>query len=186
MSDARSLVSGAAGRYATALFEIAQEANKLEAVEADLGALSAALGESAELRDLISSPVYSREEQGAAMAKIAVAMGLGGEVANTVALMAANRRLPVLPQVIAAVQALAADARGEVKADVTAAKALTKAQQEKLAKVLKESVGKDVTINMSVDESLIGGLVVKMGSKMIDTSVASKLSNLQNAMKEVG
>ncbi len=186
MSDARSLVSGAAGRYATALFEIAQEAKSLEAVEADLRALSAALEGSAELRDLISLPVYSRAVQGGAMAALSREMELGREVANTVALMATKRRLDVLPAVIAAVHAMAAEARGEVTAEVTAAKELTKTQQEKLAKALKDSVGKDVTINMSVDESIIGGLIVKMGSKMIDTSIASKLSNLQNAMKEVG
>ncbi len=120
------------------------------------------------------------------MAALSKEMGLGAEVANTVALMASKRRLAVLPSVIAGVHALAAEARGEVSADVVAAKALTKTQQEKLAKALKASVGKDVTINMSVDESIIGGLIVKMGSKMIDTSIASKLSNLQNAMKEVG
>ncbi len=100
--------------------------------------------------------------------------------------MASKRRLFVLPDLIAGVKALAADARGEISADVTAAKALTKAQQESLAKALSKSAGKDVTINMAVDESIIGGLIVKMGSKMIDTSVASKLANLQNAMKEVG
>ncbi len=186
VSDARSLVSGVAGRYATALYEIAQEANSLEQVEADLRALSAALEHSAELRDLISLPVFSRSVQGGAMAALSREMGLGREVANTIALMASKRRLAELPAVIAAVQALAAEARGEVTAEVTAAKALTKAQQEKLAKALKASVGKDVAIDMSVDESLIGGLIVKMGSKMIDTSVASKLANLQNAMKEVG
>ena len=186
MSDASSLTSGVAGRYATALFEIANEASTLAAVEADLSALEAALDESAELRDLISSPIYTREQQAAVMADISKQMEIGSEVANTVALMATKRRLFVLPELIAGVKALAAEARGEISADVTAATTLTEAQQESLAKALSKSAGKDVTINMSVDESLIGGLIVKMGSKMIDTSVASKLANLQNAMKEVG
>lgn len=186
MSDASSLTSGVAGRYATALFEIANEASTLAAVEADLSALEAALAESADLRDLISSPIYTREQQAAVMADISKTMEIGSEVANTVALMATKRRLFVLPEVIAGVKALAADARGEISADVTAATTLTEAQQESLAKALSKSAGKDVTINMAVDESLIGGLIVKMGSKMIDTSVASKLANLQNAMKEVG
>ena len=186
MSDASSLTSGVAGRYATALFEIATEASVLPTVESDLDALAAALAESAELRDLTTSPIYTRAQQGDVMVELCKQMKIGTKVANTVALMAANRRLFVLPQMIAAVKALAADARGEVTADVTAAKKLTKAQQESLAKALKKSVGKDVTINMSVDESLIGGLIVKLGSKMIDTSIASKLSNLQNAMKEAG
>ncbi len=148
--------------------------------------MEAALGESAELRDLISSPIYTREQQSNVMADLTKQMNFGKEVGNTVALMAAKRRLFVLPQLITAVKALAAQARGEVSADVTAAKKLTKAQQESLAKALSKSFGKDVTINMAVDESIIGGLIVKMGSKMIDTSVASKLSNLQIAMKEVG
>lgn len=186
MSDTSSLTSGVAGRYATALFEIANEASTLAAVEADLSALEAALAESAELRELISSPIYTREQQAAVMGELTAQMKIGAEVANTVALMASKRRLFVLPDLIAGVKALAADARGEISADVTAAKALTKAQQESLAKALSKSAGKDVTINMSVDKDIIGGLIVKMGSKMIDTSVASKLANLQNAMKEVG
>ena len=186
MSDASSLTSGIAGRYATALFEIATEGKKLKAVEGDLDALAAALDCSAELTDLISSPIYSREQQSAVMADVCKKMGLGTQVSNTVALMSSKRRLFALPALIVGVKALAAAARGEVTAEVTAAKALTKAQQESLAKALKKSVGKDVTINMSVDEDIIGGLIVKMGSKMIDTSIASKLANLQNAMKEVG
>ncbi len=186
VSDASSLTSGVAGRYATALFELANEGKSLPAVESDLDALAAAIDESAELRDLLISPIYTREQQGAVMAELSKKMKFGAVVTNTVALMATKRRLFALEAVIAGVKALAADARGEVTAEVTAAKALTKAQQEALAKALKKSVGKDVAINMSVDESIIGGLIVKVGSKMIDTSIASKLSNLQNAMKEVG
>ena len=100
--------------------------------------------------------------------------------------MAAKRRLFVLPQLVLRLRALVADEKGEVTAEVTAATELTKAQTDKLAKTLKASIGKDVKIKLSVDERLIGGLVVKVGSKMIDTSIASKLANLQNAMKEVG
>ena len=107
-------------------------------------------------------------------------------VANTIALMAAKRRLFVLPQVISAVKAMAAAERGEVTAEVTAAKALTKTQEADLAKSLKAATGKDVSIKLTVDESLIGGLIVKVGSRMIDSSIRSKLSNLHNAMKEVG
>ncbi len=156
------------------------------AVEADLSALEAALAESGELRELISSPIYTREQQAAVMAELSSQMKIGMEVANTVALMASKRRLFVLSELIAAVKALAAEARGEISADVTAAKALTEAQQESLAKAVSKSIGKEVTINISVDKDIIGGLIIKMGSKMIDTSVASKLANLQNAMKEVG
>ena len=100
--------------------------------------------------------------------------------------MAGNRRLFVLPQLVRELRDRIAAEKGEVTAEVTAAKALTKAQEEKLAKTLKASVGKDVKISMAVDESLIGGLVVKVGSRMIDTSIRSKLAALQNSMKEVG
>jgi F-type H+-transporting ATPase subunit delta len=155
-------------------------------IEADLDSLAVALADSAELRDLISSPVYSRAEQGAAMAAIGRKMDLGPEVANTIALMATKRRLFVLPQLIETVKALMAEDRGEVSADVISARQLSDEQGRTLAATLKKSFGKDVSIRTSVDESLIGGLIVKVGSKMLDTSIRSKLSNLQNAMKEVG
>jgi F-type H+-transporting ATPase subunit delta len=105
---------------------------------------------------------------------------------NSLGLMAEKRRLFVLPQLIAQLEALIAEDKGEVTAEVTSAKALTKTQADKLTKVLSASVGKEVKLNAAVDDALIGGLVVKVGSKMIDTSVASKLASLQNAMKEVG
>ena len=113
-------------------------------------------------------------------------MKLSGILANTLGLMAANRRLFVLPQLLSALTAMIAEEKGEVTADVTAATDLTAAQSKKLAASLKASVGKDVKLNVSVDESLIGGLIVKVGSKMIDTSIRSKLASLQNVMKEVG
>jgi F-type H+-transporting ATPase subunit delta len=175
-----------AARYATAVFELAKDANKLPAVEKDLDALAAALEDSTEFGDLISNPVYSRDQLAAAIGAIAKKMGLSDIVANTLGLMAGNRRLNVLPQLVDTVKAMIAEEKGEVTAEVTAAKALTKAQQDKLAKTLKASVGKDVKINVAVDKSLIGGLIVKVGSRMIDSSIKSKLSNLQNAMKEVG
>jgi len=107
-------------------------------------------------------------------------------VASTLGLMAKNRRLFVLPELVAQVKGLIAAHRGEVTAEVTAATTLTEAQTTALAEKLKASVGKDVKIDVTVDESLIGGLVVKVGSRMIDTSIRSKLSALQNVMKEVG
>ena len=186
MSGTASFSHGIAGRYATALFEIASEAKKLPAVEKDLNALEAALADSSDLRDLIVNPVYTREEQGAVMANVAKKMKLGPQVTNTIGLMASKRRLFALSGMISSVKSLIADEKGEMTAEVTSAKALTKAQTDKLAKSLKATVGKDIVINSSVDESLIGGLIVKVGSKMIDTSIKSKLSNLQNAMKEVG
>jgi F-type H+-transporting ATPase subunit delta len=113
-------------------------------------------------------------------------MGLVPELRNGLALMAAKRRLFVLPQLIARLGDMIAEDKGEVRAEVTSAKALTKAQADTLAKTLKARVGRDVKLKTTVDESLIGGLVVKVGSKMIDTSIRSRLDSLQNAMKEVG
>ncbi len=186
MSATASITAGASGRYAIALFEIAKEAGNLAAIEADLDSLQGALTASADLQSLTVSPLLSRDEQGKALRALTDKMGLGAEVSNTVALMAANRRLFVLEDMISQVKALAADERGEVSAEVTAAKALTEKQSTALAAALKKSVGKDVNVNVTVDKDLIGGLIVKVGSVMIDSSLRSKLSNLQNAMKEVG
>lgn len=186
MSSSTSLTSGVAGRYATALFEIARDDAAIDKVEADVTALEAAIAESGELRQLLSSPIYTREEQGRAVRALADKMGLGREVANTLGLMANNRRLFVLPGVIAQLKALIADLRGEVTAEVTAARPLSKAQTHSLTETLRKQIGKDVALDVTVDESLIGGLVVKVGSRMIDTSIRSRLASLQNVMKEVG
>ena len=186
MSEPASISQGIAARYATAVYEIAKESDTVSDLEKGIDELSTVLEESAELQNLINSPVVSRGDQGQAIAAIAAKMGLNSVLSNTLALMAENRRLFVLPQLVEKLRALIAEEKGEVTADVVSAKALTKTQSDKLAKTLKQRVGKDVKINATVDESLIGGLVVKVGSKMIDTSIRSKLNSLQNAMKEVG
>ena len=186
MSEPASISEGIADRYATAIFEIAQENKDLDGLETSINDLSAALDDSPELREVISSPVLARSEQKAAMAAIADKMGLTQVMQNVLGLMAEKRRLFVLPQMIKALRAKIAEHRGEVTAEVTSAKALTKAQTDKLVKTLADKFGKNITIQASVDESIIGGLVVKVGSKMIDTSIAAKLNSLQNAMKEVG
>ncbi len=186
MSEPASISAGIAARYATAIFEIAQENNDLDGLEKGLDDLGAALADSADLRTLIHSPLISRADQEAAVAAIAERMGLVPVMRNALALMAEKRRLFVLPQLIAALRAKLAEARNEITAEVVSAKALTKAQSEKLGRVLSERVGKTVKVNATVDEGLIGGLVVKVGSKMIDTSIRSRLNSLQNAMKEVG
>ena len=186
MSEPASISSGIAARYAAAVFDLAKEEKSVAAIEADITALDAALDDSADFRALINSPVYSRDEQAGAIAELAKALKLSPVMANTMGLMAGKRRLFVLPQLTAALRAAIAEDKGEVTAEVVSAKSLTKAQSDKLAKSLKASVGKDVNIKATVDESLIGGLVVKVGSKMIDTSIRSRLNSLQNAMKEVG
>ncbi|MDQ7081331.1 MAG: F0F1 ATP synthase subunit delta [Paracoccaceae bacterium] len=186
MSETASYSSGIASRYATAVFELAKEAGKVSDVENDIDALAAALEASADFRELISSPIYSREQQQRGVIAISEKLGLGDIMTKTLGLMAEKRRLFVLPQLIEAVRHLIAQEKGEVTAEVRSAKKLTKTQEAKLAAALKSAVGKDVNIDAAVDETLIGGLVVKVGSKMIDTSIAAKLSNLKNAMKEVG
>lgn len=186
MSEPASISAGIAGRYATAVFELAKEAKGLGALEADVAALGQALKESAELREVIASPVVSREAQGRALAALAGKMGLSGTVANTLALMAGNRRLFVLPQLLAALGDMIASEKGEVTAEVTTPAALSAEQADKLAASLSKTFGKTVKLVTTVDESLIGGLIVKVGSKMIDTSIRSKLASLQNVMKEVG
>ncbi len=186
MSESASISTGIAARYATAVFELAKEGKDLSALENDVDSLDAAMSESADFRDLILSPIYSRDVQSKAIAALAAKMGLSGTVANTLQLMASKRRLFVLPQLVTALRARIADEKGEVTAEVSAARALSDDQQKALAETLKTSVGKDVKMKISVDESLIGGLIVKVGSKMIDTSIRSKLAALQNTMKEVG
>jgi len=186
VSDSSSLSASAAGRYATALFELALEGDALDAVETDVEALSSALAESADLSTLISSPLYSRDQQGRAMAAVGEALGLGDLAKNVVGLMAAKRRLFALPQMIRDFRTLLAEHRGEITAEVIAARPLSDAQREALHARLSESVGRDVKINLTVDEGIIGGLIVKMGSKMIDTSIRSKLDSLQSRMKEAG
>ncbi|MBR9653190.1 F0F1 ATP synthase subunit delta [Thalassovita aquimarina] len=186
MSEPASISSGIAARYATAIFEIAKETNSLAKIEPNVIDLASALNESADLRALISSPLVSRDDQEKAIAALAVKMGVEPVLKDGLSLMAQKRRLFVLPQLLDQLSALIAEDKGEVTAEVTSAKALTKTQADKLAKTLAARVGKDVKINATVDEDLIGGLVVKVGSKMIDTSIRSKLNSLQNAMKEVG
>ncbi|QDY68434.1 F0F1 ATP synthase subunit delta [Qingshengfaniella alkalisoli] len=186
MSEPASISSGIAARYATAVFELAKEENKLSALEADVDALDAAYEDSADLRAMTQSPLYSREQQQTAITALASKMELSGIVTNTLALMAKCRRLFVLPQFVIVLREMIAEEKGEITAEVASAVELTKTQSDKLAKTLKAQVGKDVKIKATVDDTLIGGLVVKVGSRMIDTSVKAKLANLQNAMKEVG
>lgn len=186
MSEPASISAGIARRYASAIFEIADENKNLNGLESSVNDLAAALADSDDLQNLISSPLVSRDEQQAAISAVAQKMDLAPVMQKSLALMASKRRLFVVPQLIAVLREMLAEARGEVVADVTSAKALTKTQADKLAKTLTERMGKTVTINATVDKDIIGGLVVKVGSKMIDSSIRSKLNSLQNAMKEVG
>lgn len=186
MSETASISLSIAGRYAQALFELAKDEGALKALEADADALGAVLTDSPELAAMIASPVIKREEQAAAMSAVAAKMGLSTLSQNTIALMAQKGRLFVLPQLVQDLKARIAVEKGEVTAEVTSATVLTAGQRDALVATLKANVGKDVKLNTTVDDSLIGGLIVKLGSTMIDTSVKAKLASLQNAMKEVG
>jgi len=186
VSESASISSGIAQRYATAVFDLAREEKALKTLEADVEALETALADSAELRRMITSPLLAREEQARATAAIADKMGLSQTMSGALGLMARNRRLFAVPALLAILRRMIAEEKGEVSAEVTSATVLTKAQADALASTLNERFGKKVKLNVSVDESLIGGLIVKVGSKMVDTSIRSKLAALQNSMKEVG
>lgn len=185
MSAAKVVVSGLSGRYARALFDLAREQKSLDAVETGLASLKAMLAESDDLRRLVSSPLYSRDDQAKAVAGVAKKAGLPDPVRNLLGVLAANRRLASLEAVIRDFGRLMAHHRGEISADVVSAQPLNAAQEKALKAKLKSITGQDVTIDMRVDESLLGGLVVKVGSRMIDSSLKTKLNNLENAMKGV-
>ena len=186
MSETVSISTGVASRYAKAIFDLVLEYDEVAELENDVESLSDALDKSQELRDLIASPLYTRDDQKAAIVAIGTKMKLLANLNNTLALMASKRRLFVMGSFLLQLKILIAKHKGEITADVMSAKSLTKGQSDKLAKAIKERVGKEIKINASVDESIIGGIVIKVGSKMIDTSIRSKLNSLQTVMKEVG
>ena len=180
------MMASVPGRYASALFELAQEQSQLKPVENDLNSIQAMLDESSDLMRMVRSPVFSADDQLKALDALLGQAGIGGLALNFVKLIVRNRRLFALPDMIKAFRTLAAGARGEVEADVASATALNDSQLQALKETLKASIGKDVQINASVDPSLLGGLVVKVGSRMIDSSLRTKLSTLKLRMKEVG
>ena len=185
MASAGKGVSGLADRYAAALFDLADERKALDAVAGELQSLRAMLRESADLRRLIRSPVLSREAQAKAIAALAEKSNLSPLMRNFLGLLAQNRRLFALPEMIERFLAQLAERRGEVTAHVVAAQELTEAQRQSLDERLRRAVGGKVAIELRVDPSLLGGLVVKLGSRMVDASLSSKLHRLQLAMKGV-
>jgi F-type H+-transporting ATPase subunit delta len=180
------MMASMAGRYAVALFELAKEQGQLDAVELDLAALSRMLEESADLRRLVLSPVITTDDQAKALIAILAKAGTGSLAANFVKLIVRNRRLFALSGMIKAFRALIARERGEVSADVASAHPLTPEQMQALADTLRISIGKNVRIDTRVDPSLLGGLVVKVGSRMIDSSLKTKLNNLKVVMRGIG
>lgn len=180
------MISGVADRYAGSLFELAASANAVAKTEADLGRFEALLKGSEDLMRLVKSPVFSADDQVKAVAAIADKAKIAGLVGNFLRVVARNRRLFAVPAMIDAFRRIAAEARGETTAEVTSAHALTAAQEKELKATLKSVAGKDVSIAVTVDASILGGLVVKMGSRQIDTSLKTKLASLKLALKEVG
>jgi F-type H+-transporting ATPase subunit delta len=177
---------GLAARYAAALFDLADEKKQLDQVAADLSSLKQAVGESDDLRRLVRSPVLSRAEQGRAMAAILDRAGTSDLVRRFVGLVAQNRRLFVLPDMIDSYLSQLAERRGEMTAEVVSARPLSDAQRDAVAEALRKAVGGKVAVAARVDPALIGGLVVKVGSRLIDSSLRTKLHRLQLAMKGVG
>jgi F-type H+-transporting ATPase subunit delta len=181
-----STISGVAERYAGSLFELAAEAKAVPAVEKDLASFETMLASSADLKRLVESPVFSSDEQFNAISAIVKKAGFSALTGNFLRVVAQNRRLFAVPGMIRAFREIAAESRGEVAAEVTSAHALTAAQQAELKTALKAVAGKDVTISLTVDPALLGGMVVKIGSRQIDTSLRTKLNSLKLALKEVG
>jgi F-type H+-transporting ATPase subunit delta len=178
-------VSGLADRYGAALFDLADERKELDAVAGDLQSLRTMVRDSADLRRLIRSPVLSREEQGKAIAALAQQAKISPLTRNLLGLLAQNRRLFALPEMIESYLNRLAERRGEVTAQVVSAQDLTPAQREAVNEQLRKAVGRKVAVDIRVDPSLLGGLIVKVGSRMVDASLKSKLHRLQLAMKGV-
>ena len=186
MASEAETSSGVAGRYANALFELAKEQKALDEVAIELNRFSEALDAFEDLTRLVKSPVFTAEEQGRALAAILEQLKIEGLTRNFLLLVTKNRRLFASPDMIRAFRAMLARHRGETSALVTAAAKLTEAQVTALKQALKAALGKEVMLEERVDPALLGGLVVKVGSRMVDTSLRTKLNALKVAMKEVG
>ena len=185
MASETTGVSGLAERYAAALFDLADERRMLDEVAANLRELRAMLQASGDFLRLIRSPVLSRDQQAKAIGMLAERAGLSPLVRDFLAVVARNRRLFAVPAMIAAFLAKLAARRGEVTAEVFAAQPLSEAQLAALNEQLRRSIGSRVSVDVRVDPGLIGGLVVKLGSRMVDGSIKSKLQRLQLAMKSI-
>jgi F-type H+-transporting ATPase subunit delta len=172
-----------AGRYATALFALASEKKTVTAVEASLAKVTAALNESADLKSLTTNPVISRDDAKKAIAAVAKSLKLDALTANGLGVLAHNRRLSEIGAMARAFSSLAANDRGEVTAEVVSARPLSVAQNKALSAQLKQRVGSDVAISAKVDPAILGGMVVTIGSQMIDSSIKTRLNSLATAMK---
>ena len=186
MPSSKTGASGLAGRYATALFDLAAERNALDAVAKDLQALRQMMAESADLARLITSPVIARDAQAKAITALAEKAGFNPLTRNILGVMAMNRRLFALSGAIDSYLAKLAESRGELSAEVTSAAPLSDQQRNAVAESLRQALGSKVTVHTKVDKRLLGGLVVRVGSRMVDSSLRTKLQKLQLAMKGIG
>lgn len=186
MAEKAVTVSGVAERYAAALFDLARDENALDAVAGDLTNFQALLDESEDLTRLVRSPVFSADEQTRAVTAVLDKAGIKGLAANLIKVAAANRRLFAVPEMIVAYRRMLSKERGEIFASVTSAEPLSDSQVATLKAALKDAMGKDVLLDQKVDAALIGGLIVQVGSRMIDTSLRTKLNAMKYAMKEAG
>ncbi len=175
-----------ATRYATALFELAEESNVLDKVADDLATVERLTEESSDLRQVLRSPIVSRDRQAAAVTALAGPAGIGDIVAKFLGVLAQNRRLFALPAITAAYRSRLAAARGEVTAEVTSAVPLDEQQLEAVKGAVSRYAGKAVSLTADVDPSLLGGLVVRIGSRMVDASLRTKLQQLELVMRGVG
>ena len=187
MAGEEPIISGMAGRYATALFELALESNAVDAVKGDLDRFDALVAESDDLRRLVRSPVFAAETQARALGAVLDKTGIGGLTAKFLQVVTANRRLFAVRDIIRAYRALVARHHGEISAQVTVAEPLSDAHRAAIMDALKSVTGKEnVGLDVKVDPAIIGGLVVKLGSRMVDSSLRTKLNSIKHAMKEVG
>ncbi len=186
MADSLNRGSEVTARYAVSLFELARDGKALDAVEKDLVSFDAMLAGSEDLRRLVRSPVFSAEQQSAAVEAILAKAGIGGLVGNFIRVVARNKRLFIMTQMLGEFRRLLAAHRGEQVADVVVANALTAAQKKELEAALKGVAGKAVAISETVDPDILGGMIVRIGSRQVDTSLRTRLSSLKLALKEVG
>lgn len=183
MENSSGIQASLAGRYALALFQLARDGKSLDSVAASLATLKSALAESADLRALTTSPLIAREAASRAIAAVAATLQIDPLTTRTLGVLAQNRRLSQLPAVIRAFSALLSTHKGETRAEVISAFPLSEAQQTALARQLKLRTGRDMALDLNVDPDIMGGLIVKMGSRMIDSSLRTRLNKLAQAMR---
>lgn len=184
MAGEEHLVSGMAGRYATALFDLARENGAIDAVKADLESFDTLISDNPDLARLVRSPVFSADEQLKALSAVLDRAGIGGLSARFLKLVTANRRLFAVHDMVRAFRQMVAANKGEATAEVTVAEEIKGEHLEALRSALKAVSGKDIDLKLKIDPAIIGGLIVKIGSRMVDTSLRTKLNAIRHAMKE--